>query len=214
MKNIFDQDYFIYPCKKVSDNNNFSIANKFNRRLNRQIKVKNMIKVYNGNIFDFLYQEQIDTIINAANGTGPMGAGIAGAIKKHGGKEIQIDAYKQCRELNPKVGDSYITTSGRLLSKGINQIVHAVTMKSPGGNTSYKIIREALQSSLNNAVSLKSKKVVCPGLGTGIGGLDPKKVAIIMYDVAALFLDKLDIIFIDLNKSFTDKIDELLRDNI
>ena len=170
-----------------------------------------MIKVINGSLFDFIHQEQIDTVINAANGVGIMGAGIAGAIKKYGGKEVQTHALQMCRELDPKEGESYITISGNLLSKGVTQIIHAVTMKEPGGYTSYKIVESALQSSFSDAISVGSKKIACPGIGTGIGGLDPVKVADVMYNVAINFAGKFDIIFIDLKKEFTDRIGELIN---
>ena len=51
-----------------------------------------------GNLLQEIRSEQLDCIQNAANGTGPMGAGIAGAIRKAGGNLVEkvqlFDIYK------------------------------------------------------------------------------------------------------------------------
>jgi O-acetyl-ADP-ribose deacetylase (regulator of RNase III) len=171
--------------------------------------LNNSIKVYKGNLFDYIRLEQIDTIINAANGVGVMGCGIAGAIKKYGGGVVQTDALNVCRKLNPLPGTSYLTTSGNLLYNGVDRIIHAVTMKNPGGETSYDIIGSAFESALSCAVSKGTNKIGCTALGTGVGRLLPDKVADIMYNVALKFIEKLDIIFIDLDTKFINRLFEL-----
>ena len=103
----------------------------------------NVINVKAGNLFEFITELKLDGILSAANGTGPMGRGIAGAIKRYGGEEIQRDAYMVCREQNPQEGDAYSTISGHLVNQGIKKIIHAVTMKKPAGKTSIEICEKA-----------------------------------------------------------------------
>ena len=167
-----------------------------------------MIIAKNKNLLKNLKNEKLDAIMNAANGTGPMGAGIAGAIRKFGGKEIQNDAFKVCKELDPQPGDAYVTIAGAL---PIKMVIHAVTMKRPGGETSYIFIYNAFKSVLKRAIKEKIKRIGCTALGTGIGGLDPEIVGKIMYNVAVKFQDKIDVIFMDFDKSFIESINEEVK---
>ena len=164
-----------------------------------------MITAKVGNLLKSITLENLDSIINAANGIGPMGAGIAGAIRKYGGKEIQNDAFRVCNELDPMEGDAYSTISGKLKNIGVKRIIHAVTMKQPGGDTSLDICKNAFNNALKLAKSLEIKKIGCTALGTGIGGLDPIEVAKVMVNVAKQYND-IDIIFIDFNDSFINTI--------
>jgi O-acetyl-ADP-ribose deacetylase len=173
-------------------------------------KRNKMIKTYVGSIFDYIESEGLDTIMNAANGIGPMGAGIAGAIRKAGGVEIQTDAFRVCKEQDPQPGQAYLTIPGKLEEQGIMKIVHAVTMKQPGGPTSLEIVKHAFKSALGLAYKDGTLKIGCTALGTGIGGLNVKEVAKAMIDIAKEFLktidDNMNIIFIDFNKDFIDEI--------
>jgi O-acetyl-ADP-ribose deacetylase (regulator of RNase III) len=58
------------------------------------------MNVFLGSIFNFIENQKLDGIMNAANGIGVMGAGIAGAIKNAGGYEIQADAFHVCKKLD------------------------------------------------------------------------------------------------------------------
>ena len=165
-----------------------------------------MIKAHKGNVFDYLEKENIDTLFNAANGIGPMGCGIAGAIRKHGGMEIQEEAIRVCATNNPLPGEAYVTGSGKLSKYGVSKIIHAVTMRNPGGITSYGVVEKAFKSALVLSKNLKSHIICCTALGTGVGGLSPIIVAKIMYNTALYFSVGLDIIFIDLDEQFINSL--------
>lgn len=164
-----------------------------------------MIKVYIGNIFSYL--NEMDGLQNAANAVGPMGAGVAGAIRRVGGVEIQEDAFKVCATTHPNPGDAYSTIPGKLPLK---RIIHAVTMKVPGGKTSYGIVKKAFESSIDLAVKEGITKFGCTALGTGVGGLDSKIVAEIMYGVASKE-DRIDFVFVDMDTSFIQTIEDLIN---
>jgi O-acetyl-ADP-ribose deacetylase (regulator of RNase III) len=158
-----------------------------------------------GNIISLIEELKLDGIQNGANGVGPMGAGIAGAIKRAGGYNIQADAFRVCKKLDPQPGQAYSTISGLLLQRGIKRIIHAVTMKNPGSPSSYEIIEKAFPASIQLAQTEGIKRFGCTGLGTGIGGLDPIKVAKIMSNIAKQY-SNIDIVFVDLDKDFIDNI--------
>ncbi len=113
-------------------------------------------------------------ICNAANGIGPMGGGVAAAIKRAGGAEIENEAIATCQETDPMPGDIYVTTAGKL---PYEKVIHLVTMKQPGGPTSYEIIERCLQNLVAYCEKHNISEVALPSLGTGVGGLDKKRVA-------------------------------------
>jgi len=167
------------------------------------------IIIEKGNLLESIEKHSIDGIMNAANGRGPMGKGIAGAIKQYGGQEIQDDAYKVCNMLDPQPGEAYSTISGKLKDKGVLRIIHAVTMKNPAGRTSLEVVKSAFQTALELAQKEGITRLGCTALGTGVGGLSAEEVAETMYPIAIKFSDEVDIVFIDINEKFIDKLKEL-----
>lgn len=173
-----------------------------------------IVSIEKGNLLESISKYKLDCIMNAANGTGPMGRGIAGAIRKYGGDEIMHDAFNVCADIDPQAGDSYITISGKLKEQGIKCIIHAVTMKKPGGYTDYEIVENCFSDALDLVASMnevwsngeKVKRVGCTALATGVGNLDPKKVANIMFRIAEYH--ELEICFMDFDEIF---INELIR---
>jgi len=130
-----------------------------------------MIKTIVGDITTI---ECVDYIVNAANGIGPMGRGVAGAIRRAGGKDVEKDAFRVCKKEDPQVGEVYVTTAGKMPYKAV---IHVVTMKTPGGPTSYQIVRDGLQNLIIHCRLNGIDKIALPAFGTGVGGLDKKMVA-------------------------------------
>lgn len=164
-----------------------------------------MIQYKVGNLLDEIENYQINGLMNAANCRGPMGRGIAGAIKRAGGNSIQFDAFSVCRVLNPKPGQAYSTTSGSLKQRGIKRIIHAGTMAQPGGITSYEVVECAFNAALDLAKKEKITKIGCTALGTGVGGLDSMEVGRIMAAIAKEEKD-IDIVFIDFDEKFIEEV--------
>ena len=70
-------------------------------------------------------QLSCDAIVNPANSFGYMGGGVAGAIKRIGGNEIEREAVSKAPI---RVGSAIATTAGTLPCK---YVIHAPTMKQP-----------------------------------------------------------------------------------
>ena len=104
-----------------------------------------------------------DAIVNAANNKGVMGGGVAGAIKKKGGKIIEEEALKKCPI---EIGEAIFTTAGALKAK---YIIHAATMGMDFKTDEVKI-RNSCRNSLRVADELGVKSIVFPALGCGVGG--------------------------------------------
>jgi len=119
---------------------------------------------------------EVDAIVNAANSLLIMGGGVAGAILRAGGSEIQKEASKKAPV---PVGKAVATTAGRLKAK---YVIHAPTMERPAMPTSRQNVRLAVRGGLECARQLGIASVAFPGMGTGVGGLNVEEAAEVMVD--------------------------------
>ena len=127
------------------------------------------IEVHQGDIT----QLEIDALVNAANNRLWMGGGVAGAIKRAGGKEIEDEAIKQ----GPiPIGEAVVTGAGKLKAR---YIIHAAVM-GQDLNTDAQKIEQATRNSLLRADELGIKSLAFPALGTGVGGFPLGECARIM----------------------------------
>lgn len=137
------------------------------------------IKVIQGDITNI----EVDVIVNAANNHLWMGAGVAGAIKRKGGKEIEDEAMKK----GPiPVGEAVVTSAGKLKAK---YVIHAAVM-GQDLVTNEQHIKDATLSSLKKAEELIVESIAFPAFGTGVGGFPIDKCAQIMLDQVRDFSKK------------------------
>jgi len=121
--------------------------------------------------------------VNAANSHLWMGGGVAGAIKRRGGPEIEQEAMRR----GPvPVGEAVATGAGRLPAR---YVIHAVTMGQDLA-TGEPSIRAATRSALRLADSLGLRSVALPALGTGVGGFPVDRAAAAMVDEVAAHLSR------------------------
>lgn len=107
---------------------------------------------------------EVDTevIVNAANTHFQMGGGVAGAIKRKGGRVIEEEAQKQ----GPvEVGEAVLTSAGNL---GAKYVIHAVTMRLDF-KTDEEIVRKAAYNTLLCAQKHKITSLAFCALGCGVG---------------------------------------------
>jgi len=116
-----------------------------------------------------------DVLVNAANNHLYMGAGVAGALKRRGGVEIEKEAVSK----GPiEIGGAVKTAAGRLNAK---YVIHAAVM-GMDFETNENYIRKATKNTLLLADKLNVKTIAFPALGTGVGGFPLDKCAEIMFD--------------------------------
>jgi O-acetyl-ADP-ribose deacetylase (regulator of RNase III) len=119
---------------------------------------------------------ETDAIVNAANNALWMGGGVAGAIKRVGGKEIEDEAV----ERGPiPVGEALVTGAGALKTR---YVIHAAVMGTDLETDAGKI-RSATKKSLLRAEELGLRSIAFPALGTGVGGFPHREAAEIMLEV-------------------------------
>jgi O-acetyl-ADP-ribose deacetylase (regulator of RNase III) len=115
----------------------------------------------------------VDAIANAANDRLWMGAGVAGAIKRAGGDEIERDAVAK----GPiAVGDAIATGAGRLPARWV---IHAAVM-GQDLRTSVDAIATATSRTLEVADELGAESLALPAFGTGVGGFPIDECARLM----------------------------------
>jgi O-acetyl-ADP-ribose deacetylase (regulator of RNase III) len=118
---------------------------------------------------------EVDAIVNAANTDLVLGGGLAGAIARAGGPDIQAD----CDRHGPvEVGGAAITTAGELPAK---HVIHQASMRL-GGRTSEQSLRRSTQAVLKLAEESGIRTLAFPATGTGIAGFPIRRCAEIMLE--------------------------------
>ena len=115
----------------------------------------------------------VDAIANAANDRLWMGAGVAGAIKRAGGEEIEGEAVA----LGPiEVGEAVATGAGRLRAR---HVIHGAVM-GQDLRTNTQLVRRTTRRCLEVADELGASSLALPAFGTGVGGFPLAECAEIM----------------------------------
>ena len=120
-----------------------------------------------------LTEMDVDAVVNAANNDLQLGGGVAGAIRRKGGPEIQAE----CDAIGSiPVGGAAITSGGRLKAR---HVIHAASMQL-GGATTAQALRASAAHSLKIAAQNNLKTIAFPAVGTGIAGFPMGECAEIM----------------------------------
>jgi len=118
------------------------------------------VAIERGDITD----RDVDAIVNAANTTLAMGAGVASAIKRKGGVIIEEEAIRQ----GPiEVGEAVLTPGGNLVA---THVIHAAVM-GPDLKTDAETVGRATRAVLAMADKHRLTSVALPALGTGVGNV-------------------------------------------
>ena len=108
---------------------------------------------------------EVEALVNPANSLLLMGGGVAGALKRAGGSEIEEEAR---RHAPCPVGEAIATTAGRLKAK---YVIHAPTMERPAMATSPEKVYKATLAALRRAEKLAVSSIAFPAMGAGVGGV-------------------------------------------
>ena len=127
------------------------------------------LEVVEGNIAEL----DVDAIANAANNHLWMGAGVAGAIKRAGGEEIEQEAVAQGPIV---VGDAVATGGGRLKAQ---HVIHGAVM-GQDLRTNAELVAQTTRRSLELADELGARSLALPAFGTGVGAFPLAECAEIM----------------------------------
>ncbi len=125
---------------------------------------------------------EVDAIANAANTQLRHGGGVAAAISRAGGTEVQRESDERAPI---GLGEAVATTAGKMPCRWV---IHAATMEL-GGPTSAEIIRRATASTLAAADELGATSLALVAFGTGVGGFPLDEAARIEVEEVRRHLD-------------------------
>jgi len=142
-----------------------------------------VLKLLRGDITDL----SMDAVVNAANSSLKLGGGVAGAIRRKGGLEIQ----KECDEIISQrgaipTGDAVITTGGNLKAR---YVIHAVGPVYGEGEEDEKL-KNAASNSLRIADQHSLVSIAFPAISTGYFGLPKRRCAEVMIPAAVSYIKR------------------------
>jgi O-acetyl-ADP-ribose deacetylase len=118
---------------------------------------------------------ELDAITNAANTQLRHGGGVAAAIARAGGPDVQRESSEKAPI---GLGEAVETTAGDMPAR---YVIHAATMEL-GGPTSAEIIARAAAAALRKADELGCRTLGLVAFGTGVGGFPFDEAARLMVD--------------------------------
>ncbi len=132
-------------------------------------------------------KEDVDAIVNAANSNLKHGGGVAWAIVKKGGMQIQRESDEYVREHGiVPTGSVAVTGAGKLKAK---YVIHAVGPVWRGGNHNEdELLYSAVMNSLKKAEELRARSIAMPAISTGIYGFPKDRAAKIFGKAIADFI--------------------------
>ncbi len=135
-----------------------------------KVKIRNtVLELMQGDITDL----DTDAIVNAANAALQLGGGVAGAIRRKGGPEIQ----EECNRIGRiEVGQAVMTIGGNLKAR---YVIHAVGPRHGEEHEDEKL-KDATLNSLMLADKHSLKTIAFPAISTGVFGFPKDRCATIM----------------------------------
>ena len=152
----------------------------------KSLKYKNVeIEIVRGDIT----QEDVDAIVNAANSNMKHGGGVAGAIVRKGGYEIQRESDEIIAKMGPvPTGEAVVTGAGKLKAK---YVIHAVGPVWRGGKYNEdELLFKAVYNALLRAHELGVESLSMPAISTGIYGFPKDRAVVIFAKAIKKFLDE------------------------
>ena len=124
------------------------------------------IEVVRGDITEV----EVDAVVNASNSSLVLGSGVAGAIRRKAGPEVQREADRLRRERFPDgvpVGEAVATTAGDLPARWV---IHAVGPVYAAETDPGSLLAACYRNSLAVADEIGASSVAFPAISTGVYG--------------------------------------------
>jgi putative ATPase len=142
------------------------------------------IKVVRGDITE----ERVDAIVNAANERLAHGGGVAGAIVRKGGREIQRESRRWVEEHGTvPTGEAAITGAGSLPA---GYVIHAVGPVWQNRGDEPELLRSAVQSALALADEHEVSSISLPAISSGIFGFPKPRAAEVIWQAALDYFEE------------------------
>ncbi|XP_051258312.1 LOW QUALITY PROTEIN: protein mono-ADP-ribosyltransferase PARP14-like [Dicentrarchus labrax] len=115
-------------------------------------------------------KQDADALVNAANEDLDHGGGVAAALSKAGGPQVQKESKALVKQTGKiPIGDVVVTTGGNLNCKKLLHAVGPVGGKS--GGSERVLLEKTVQSALNLAEIMEFKSIAMPCISSGMFGV-------------------------------------------
>lgn len=122
-----------------------------------------------------ILNEKVDAVVSPANSNGDMNGGIDRLYQRRWPDieaKVKQEIVNRYGEGQMPIGDAFVIKTG---DPDIPNLIVSPTMSQAGGQTDVQISGLATMAALKAADDAGLKSVTLPGMGTGIGGLNPQK---------------------------------------
>ncbi len=134
---------------------------------------------------DDITKQDTEAIVNAANSHLKHGGGVAAAIVRAGGEQIQKESDDYVKKHGPlAVSEVAVTGAGKLKAK---YVLHVVGPRWGEGNEHEKLYR-AVQNVLRKADELRLNSISIPAVSSGIFGFPKDQCAEVFFKAITNFL--------------------------
>ena len=129
-----------------------------------------------------LLKADAEALVNTVNCVGHMGKGIALQFKK-AFPDNYVFYKKACDLKKVRIGDVLVYETGTLVNP--KYIINFPTKNHWHGKSKYEFIDSGLKALLREVEQLSIKSIAIPPLGTGLGGLEWKRVRLMIEETFA-----------------------------
>jgi O-acetyl-ADP-ribose deacetylase len=132
----------------------------------------------------------VDAVVNAANGHLAHGGGVAAALVRAGGDEVQRESDAWVAQHGPvRPGTAAVTTAGRMPAR---VIVHVVGPRHRPGHDNAALLEQAVRAALDAADDAGATSVALPAISAGIFGYPPPEATAVIARTCATWLSGAD----------------------
>ena len=147
------------------------------------------LSLYQGDITD----ERVDAIVNAANDRLQHGGGVAAAIVRKGGRQIQDESDRITRQYGPlNVGCATYTSAGKLACRYVIHTVGPEWRKQGKENSKYFLRQACIESLHIAALQLQLSSIALTAISSGIFGMPKDICAEVMFAAIEEFSSSVD----------------------
>lgn len=133
-----------------------------------------------------LTAQRVGAVVNAANEQLSHGGGVAAALAKAGGREVQAESDEWvARHGQVGPGQAAVTTAGRMPAE---HLVHVVGPRYRADQDNEGLLRQAVTAALDAARDAGAGSVAMPMLSAGVFGYPPQEAGAVIADEAARWL--------------------------
>jgi O-acetyl-ADP-ribose deacetylase len=133
-----------------------------------------------------LTAQQVDAVVNAANERLVHGGGVAAALARAGGPEVQRESAAWVAEhglVGP--GTPAVTTAGAMAARWI---IHVVGPRWREGQDNEALLRQAVRTALSTGRDLGATSIAFPAISAGIFGYPRNEATAVITDEISRWL--------------------------